>query len=178
LWMSVHFCCRTSSACGRVAEGKARLCESLIVVNSNGDIENKMDSAFHVASSERCRTKVEIYDGEYLSHDAGLPLVCAGIAEVDSMFSVWNRALIALEPGALRPDGPYLRTKTATVLITRSDVEERKYFREARMDLILVKGEAHTSVVMQNFSRLDAPPVRVARSTDIVTVVRAVLRSF
>lgn len=137
-----------------------------------------MAQNFQAVGSKRCRTMVEIYGGEYLNHDAVSLLVCAGIVQVDSTFSVWNRALIALRPGALRPAGPYLRTRTATVLITRSNVEERMYFREARMDLILVKGEAHTSVVMQNFPRLDAPPVRVARSTDIVTVVRAVLRSF
>jgi hypothetical protein len=176
-WLSVHFCCKTYSA-RSPAEVGTRLCESLIVLKSNCDIESKMDSALHAASSERCRTKVKIYDGEYLSHDAGLPLVCAGIVEVDSTFSVWSRALIALRPEALRPAGPYLRTRTATVLITRSYVEERKYFREARMDLILVKGEAHTSVLVHKFPRLDALAVRVSRPADIVTVVRAVLRSF
>ena len=136
-----------------------------------------MDQTFQAPGTERCRTVVEIYAGEYLNHDAALPLVCAGVVELDSTLSVWDRALIAVQPGALRPDGPYLRTDTATVMILRSDIEERKRFREARMDLILVKGKAYTSVVMQNSPRLDAPTIRVARTADIVTVVRAVLSS-
>jgi hypothetical protein len=137
-----------------------------------------MDQTLQAAVSERCRTVVEIYAGQYVTHDVILPLVCAGVAELDSMFSVWDRARIALQPGALRPAGPYVRTKTATVLILQSDIEERTCFREARLDLILVKGEAYTSVVMQNSAPLDAPPIRVGRTADIVTVVRAVLRSF
>ncbi|WP_156126775.1 hypothetical protein [Burkholderia sp. 9120] len=127
-------------------------------------------------ASEYSRTIVKICAGEF-AHGIELPIVCTGVTEIDPRKCVWRRALEALQGGEyLRPDGPYCQAKTATVFVSRSTAGKPDEMIEARLDVIVVRGLAHTGVVTSNSPRVDLMQVRVDKGDDVVTVVRKILR--
>lgn len=125
-------------------------------------------------ASEFSRTIVKICAGEF-SPGTELPVVCTGVEEIDPRLNLLRRAREALHDGGnLRPDGPYPSLPTATVFITRDTVPGPRVFDEARLDIIVARGHAHTSAVFANYPRCDLRRVRVSNSDDVVTVVRKV----
>jgi len=46
---------------------------------------------------------------------------------------------------------------------------------EARLDVIVAKGLAHTGVVTSNSPKCDLSPVRVEKADDVVAVIRKIL---
>lgn len=127
-------------------------------------------------ASEFSRTVVKICDGEFIE-GATLPVVCTGVVEIDPRASVWRRAAEAVEEGGnLWPDRPYPRTKAVTVLVSRSTAGNSGTAIEARLDVILNKSLAHTSVLVENFPRTNLCPVRVDKADDVVAVVRKILQ--
>jgi hypothetical protein len=128
-------------------------------------------------AAEWSLTIVKIYVGEYLSHDAKLPVVCAGFAEIDPRRSIWQRAAEALQLGGnLRPGGPYPKAKTATVFVLQSTAGGPQDIFQMRLDIITKRGAAHTSVVSSQ-PPLDLEPVLVGETDDVVTIVRKVVAS-
>ena len=126
-------------------------------------------------ASEFSRTTVKVCAGEF-GHGKELPVVCTGVVEIDPRTSIWRRASEALQPGGnLRPDGPYPQANVATVFVTRSSAGGPQEVPEARLDVIDVKGVAHTGAVIANYPRSDLCPVKVDRGDDAITVVRKIL---
>lgn len=126
-------------------------------------------------ASEFSLTTVKVCTGEFL-RDIELPVVCTGYVEADPRESLWRRAAEALQPGGnLRPDGPYCQAKAATVFVSRSTAGKPGELMEARLDVIVVRGLAHTGVVTSNSPRCDLSPVRVDKVDDVVTVIRKIL---
>lgn len=102
--------------------------------------------------------------------------MCIGETGIDPPLNVWRRAREALhDEGTLRPQRPYPRLRAATVFITRDSVPRPNVFVEARLDIIVAKGHAHTCAVFDNYPRCDLLRVRVNSADDVVTVVRKVL---
>ncbi|MFM0078786.1 hypothetical protein P0D72_07830 [Paraburkholderia sediminicola] len=128
-------------------------------------------------ASEFSRTTVKICAGEFI-RGIELPIVCTGVAEIDPRKSIWCRAVEALQGGGnLRPDGPYCQAQAATVFVSQSTAEKPGELLEARLDVIVVKGLAHTGVVTSNSPRSDLSPVRVEKVDDVVTVIRKILEA-
>jgi hypothetical protein len=126
-------------------------------------------------ASEFSLTTVKVCTGEFL-RDIELPVVCTGYVEADPRESLWRRAAEALQPGGnLRPDGPYCHAKAATAFVSRSTAGKPGELMEARLDVIVAKGLAHTGVMTADAPRCDLSPVRVDKSDDIVAVIRKIL---
>ena len=126
-------------------------------------------------ASEFSRTTVKICAGEFI-REIELPTVCTGVAEIDPRKNIWRRAMEALQEGAnLRPAGPFCRAKAATVFVSRSTAGKPGELMEARLDVIVIRGLAHTGVVTGNAPRCDLSPVSVEKVDDVVTVVRKIL---
>ncbi|MGF6902579.1 hypothetical protein P3T22_003857 [Paraburkholderia sp. GAS348] len=126
-------------------------------------------------ASELPKTIVKICAGEF-SHGGELPVVCIGETGIDPRLNIWRRAREALhDERNLWPQRPYPRLREATVFITRDSVPRPNVFVEARLDIIVAKGHAHTSAVFDNYPRCDLLRVRVNSADDVVTVVRKVL---
>ncbi|WP_176060935.1 hypothetical protein [Paraburkholderia sp. BCC1876] len=126
-------------------------------------------------ASEFCLTTVMVCKGAFL-RDIELPVVCTGYVEADPRERLWRRVAEALEAGGnLSPDGPYCQAKLATVFVSRNTAGKPGELREARFDVIVAKGLAHTGVVTADAPRYDLNPVRVDKSDDIVAVIRKVL---
>jgi len=126
-------------------------------------------------ASEFSRTTVKICAGEFI-RGIELPTVCTGVAEIDPRKNIWRRAMEALQEGAnLRPAGPFCRAKAATVFVSRSTAGKPGELMEARLDVIVIRGLAHTGVVTGNAPRCDLSPVSVEKVDDVVTVVRKIL---
>lgn len=127
-------------------------------------------------ASEWFRTLVEVRIGEYLEPNSVLPLACTAATEIDPRTSVWRRALDALGfAGNVRPDGPYSKAAAVTVFILLSRTGEAGATEEARLDIVMERGVAHTGVVAAGFPRSDLPSVRVDRTDDVVEVARKVI---
>ncbi|MBC8751489.1 MULTISPECIES: hypothetical protein [Paraburkholderia] len=129
-------------------------------------------------ASEFSRTIVKICSGEFI-RGATLPVVCTGVIEIDPRVGLWRRAADALGGGGnLRPDGPYPKPKTATVFISRGTAGRPGDMVEARLDVLVSQGLAHTGVVVENYPRSDLDPIRVDKADDLVTVIRKILAAF
>jgi hypothetical protein len=127
-------------------------------------------------ASEWSRTVVEVRVGEYPDPDSVLPLACTAVTEIDPRTSVWRRALDALESaGNVRPDGPYSKAAAVTVFIFLSRAGEAGATEEARLDIVVERGVAHTGVVAAGFPRSDLPSARVGKADDVVEVARKVI---
>lgn len=128
-------------------------------------------------AAEWSRTIIKIYAGEYLSHDAELPLVCEGAVEADPRVDFWRRAAEALQPGGnLRPDGPYPVSTAITAFVVRATAGGPQDIPEARLEIVVRRGTAHCSVLSHG-PQLELEPVAVPRTDDVVTVVRKVVAS-
>ena len=126
-------------------------------------------------ASEFWMTKVKVCKGEFV-RGIELPAVCTGCVEADPRESLWRRAAEALESGGtLRPTGPFCRAKAATVFVSRSTAGKPDEVLEARLDVIVENGLAHTGVVSSDSPRRDLMPVCVDKGDDVVTVVRKIL---
>jgi hypothetical protein len=89
---------------------------------------------------------------EHLRGESELQPVCTGVAEIDPRQNLWRRAAIALQPGgSLRPDGPYLHAKSVSVTVLRSTAGAAQDVPEVRQDVVVAKGKAHASVVIDSF---------------------------
>jgi hypothetical protein len=126
-------------------------------------------------ASEFSRTTVKICVGEFI-RGIELPIVCTGVAEIDPRESLWRRAREALQGGGnLRPDGPYCQAEAVTVFVFRSTAGKPGVQLDARLDVIVDHGLAHTGILTSDSPRCDLMPVRVDKGDDVVTVVRKIL---